>query len=208
MATLDLFQAWLADFAGVISENAEYLTDLDRAIGDGDHGSNMARGTSKVAALAENDEFDDTSAYLKKVGMALVSNVGGAAGPLYGTFFLRVAGTLTGRDDIDAAAFGEALHAGVGGVLARGKAEVGDKTMFDAWSPALSAYDEAVSGGADLAGALSAAVEAARQGRDSTTDLVARKGRASYLGDRSKGHQDPGATSTVMLLESAQRALA
>lgn len=208
MAALSAFQAWMSDFAQVIGQNAEHLTDLDRAIGDGDHGSNMTRGTSKTAALAEAEEFDNSAAYLKKVGMTLVSNVGGASGPLFGTFFLRLGGALGDAEDIDAATFGKALHAGVGGVLARGKAEVGDKTMFDAWSPALEAYDAAVTDGGDLQAALQAAVDGAKQGRDATVDLVARKGRASYLGERSKGHQDPGATSTVLLLESALRTLA
>lgn len=208
MAALDAFQAWMSDYADSIAKNEEHLTDLDRAIGDADHGSNMSRGTVKTAALAGDESFDSPSAYLKKVGMTLVSNVGGASGPLYGTFFLRLGGALGDAAEVDATTFGQALHAGVEGVLARGKAEVGDKTMFDAWSPALTAYDAAVNDGADLAGALQAAVDGAIAGREATIDLVARKGRASYLGERSKGHQDPGATSTVLLLESALRTLA
>lgn len=205
MADLVAFQRWIEDYAATVAEQAGHLTDLDRAIGDGDHGSNMARGTKAVARLAEED-FPGLDAYLKKVGMTLVSTVGGASGPLYGTFFLRMAGPLAGVADADAAQVGQALRAGVEGVLARGKAEREDKTMYDAWAPALEAYDEAATDG-DLGAALTAAAKAAAGGRDATTDLVARKGRASYLGDRSRGHVDPGAASTTLLLESAARTL-
>lgn len=207
MPDLAAFQAWMSDFASVIAEQEEHLTDLDRAIGDADHGSNMARGTAAVSALG-HEEFGSAEAYLKKVGMTLVSTVGGASGPLYGTFFLRMAGPLAGVQDVGTAELGTALEAGVQGVLARGKAEPGDKTMYDAWSPALQAYAEAGEQGADVGTALQAAARAAAEGRDATIDLVARKGRASYLGERSKGHQDPGATSTTLLLESAARTLA
>ncbi len=206
MADLAAFQSWIGDFAGIVKDNEEYLTDLDRAIGDGDHGTNMARGMAKVAALAEAEEFPSIDSYLKKVGMTLVSTVGGASGPLYGTFFLRMAGPLKGIEDADASEVGEALRAGVEGVLARGKAELEDKTMYDAWSPALDAFDSTASEG--LGAALSAAAEAAAAGRDGTKDLIARKGRASYLGERSQGHIDPGATSTTMLVEAAARTLA
>lgn len=208
MADLAAFQSWLADYAEVVADQADYLTDLDRAIGDADHGSNMARGTRRVAELAREESYPSVEAYLKKVGMTLVSTVGGASGPLYGTFFLRMAGPLAGSEEVDATQIGAALRAGVEGVLARGKAELEDKTMYDAWSPALDAYDRAVAEDADLATALRAAAEAAAAGRDATVDLVARKGRASYLGERSRGHLDPGATSTTMLLESAARTLA
>nr|WP_306255181.1 dihydroxyacetone kinase subunit DhaL [Ornithinimicrobium cryptoxanthini] len=202
------FAAWIGDYAGVVAEQADYLTDLDRAIGDADHGSNMQRGMARAARLADEEEFTAIDAYLKKVGMSLVSNVGGASGPLYGTFFLRMGGALAGVEEAGAEEVGAALRAGVEGILARGKAEVGDKTMYDAWSPALDAFDAAVGAGGDLAGALAAAAEAAAKGRDGTEDLVARKGRASYLGERSRGHIDPGATSSTMLLESAARTLA
>lgn len=208
MANLQSFASWIGDYAGVIAEQADYLTDLDRAIGDADHGSNMHRGMARAARLADEEEFNAIDAYLKKVGMSLVSNVGGASGPLYGTFFLRMGGALAGVEDAGAAEVGAGLRAGVEGILARGKAEVGDKTMYDAWSPALEAFDSAVGGGGDLAAALAAAAEAAAKGRDGTEDLVARKGRASYLGERSRGHLDPGATSSTMLLESAARTLA
>jgi len=201
--SVDDIAGWVKAYAATIHDNAAMLTQLDAAIGDADHGSNMDRGLTAVVAAIDAGSFDTADALLKKVGMTLVSTVGGASGPLYGTFFMRCGGALAGVDVIDAAAFGVALRAGVDGVVARGKAELGDKTMIDAWTPALSAYDAAVSDGASLADALRAAAEAAATGQDSTIDLVARKGRASYLGERSKGHQDPGATSTTMLVEAA-----
>ena len=200
------FANWLRDSASTLHENAAYLTELDSAIGDADHGSNMDRGFAAVVAVLDESSFESVDELMTKAGMTLVSKVGGASGPLYGTFFLRFGTALAGVE-VTAASVGEALKAGVGGILARGKAELGDKTMYDAWAPALEAYDDAVAGGADLAGALSAAAEAAAKGRDATTPLVARKGRASYLGERSAGHQDPGATSTTLLLESAARTL-
>jgi dihydroxyacetone kinase-like protein len=203
---VDEFSNWLRDLASTLHDNAAYLTELDSAIGDADHGSNMDRGFQAVVAVLDETSFDSVDELLKKAGMTLVSKVGGASGPLYGTFFLRFGTALAGVD-VTAATVGEALKAGVGGILARGKAELGDKTMYDAWAPALSAYDEAVAGGSDLRGALVAAAEAAAKGRDETVPLIARKGRASYLGERSAGHQDPGATSTTLLLESAARTL-
>lgn len=208
MATLSpaVAAGWLVDYAQVIAQNADLLTDLDRRIGDADHGSNMHRGMSAVAALAA-DDFDDAAALLKKAGMTLVNTVGGASGPLYGTFFLRLAKALPADGDIDAAQWGTALRAGLQGIIDRGKASVGDKTMVDALTPALEAYDAAVADGADVAAALRAAADGAARGRDATIDLVARKGRASYLGERSRGTQDPGATSLTMLLDSAARTL-
>lgn len=206
MADLKAFTSWISDYARVVAEQAEYLTDLDRAIGDGDHGANMHRGMKKAAELAANEEFPGIDAYLKKVGMTLVSTVGGASGPLYGTFFLRMGGALAGVADADAAQLGAALRAGVEGILARGKAQLEDKTMYDAWAPALEAYDAASGDG--VGAALRAAAEAAAKGRDATVPLIARKGRASYLGERSRGHIDPGAASTTLLLESAARTLA
>ncbi len=195
--------AWLADFAEQIHENAAMLTDLDRQIGDADHGSNMDRGMKAVAALSPA-AFADPGAYLKKAGMTLVSTVGGASGPLYGTFLMRVGGAWPAEES--AAGIGAALRAGLEGIIQRGKAEVGDKTMVDALTPALTAYDTAVDQGTQAA--LDAAAAACAQGRDGTTPLVARKGRASYLGERSAGTQDPGATSVTMLIEAAARTLA
>ncbi|TWD80095.1 dihydroxyacetone kinase DhaL subunit [Kribbella amoyensis] len=203
---VDTFESWLRDLASTLHDNAAYLTELDSAIGDADHGSNMDRGFQAVVAVLDETTFAAPDEMLKKAGMTLVSKVGGASGPLYGTFFLRFGTALTGAE-ITPASLGEALKAGVGGILQRGKPELGDKTMYDAWAPALAAYDEAVAGGSDVHGALVAAAEAAAKGRDATVPLVARKGRASYLGERSAGHQDPGATSTTLVLESAARTL-
>ncbi|TCO30532.1 dihydroxyacetone kinase-like protein [Kribbella steppae] len=205
---VDNFVNWLRDAASTLHDNAAYLTELDSAIGDADHGANMDRGFQAIVAVLDESTFASADELMKKAGMTLVSKVGGASGPLYGTFFLRFGTVLAGTSSITPEVIGEAFKAGVGGILQRGKAELGDKTMYDAWAPALDAYDAAVAGGSDLAGALNAAAEAAAKGRDATVPLVARKGRASYLGERSAGHQDPGATSTTLLLESAARTLA
>lgn len=207
MTTLTAFQSWIADSARVLEEQATHLTDLDRAIGDGDHGTNMVRGFTRCAELADEEEFASIDTYLKKVGMTLVGTVGGASGPLYGTFFLRLAAPLAGTTHVDAGTLGRALRAGVEGIVARGRAEVGDKTMYDVFAPALAAFDSALAAGASTAECLGAAADAAARGRDGTSELVARKGRASYLGERSMGHVDPGATSAVLLLEAAARTL-
>lgn len=208
MADLTAFQSWIAACSESITTHADDLTELDRAIGDADHGSNMRRGLSACAALADQEDFSSIDAYLKKVGMTLVSTVGGASGPLYGTFFLRLAGPLAASEDVGSREFGQALRAGVEGIVARGKAEAGDKTMYDAFSPALEAFESAAGSGAGLGEALQAAADAAAQGRDATEPMVARKGRASYLGERSAGHQDPGATSATLLIEAAAKTLA
>jgi dihydroxyacetone kinase-like protein len=197
---------WMKRFAAEVAENRAYLTKLDGAIGDGDHGTNMDRGMKKVLERLDATDGDDIGASLKAVGMALVSSVGGAAGPLYGTLFLQMGQATAGRSELDVAGFTEALDAGVQGVIKRGKAEPGDKTMLDALGPAL----EALRGAADedVAGALQRAAEAAREGMEATVPMVARKGRASYLGERSAGHQDPGATSSHLLLRTAAEAVA
>jgi dihydroxyacetone kinase-like protein len=198
---------WIAAFADSVVEHQDELTRLDSAIGDADHGSNLARGMKAVVAALDAESPATPDAVLKRTGMTLVSTVGGASGPLYGTFFLRM-GTAAGQGELDAAGFGAALRAGVEGVLARGKAERGDKTMYDALAPALEAYDSQVNGGGDDFGAaLRAAADAAAAGRDATIPLQARKGRASYLGERSIGHQDPGATSAALLLAAAASTL-
>jgi dihydroxyacetone kinase-like protein len=196
-------RAWLGAFADAVLEHQEELTRLDSAIGDADHGANLARGMKAVVAALDAEAPATPDAVLKRTGMTLVSTVGGASGPLYGTFFLRM-GTAAGSAELDTAGFGAALRAGVEGVVARGKAERGDKTMIDALAPALEAYDAA---GDDLAAALRAAADAAAAGRDATVPLQARKGRASYLGERSVGHQDPGATSAALLLATAAATL-
>ena len=199
-------EAWVREFARSVAEHKDELTELDSAIGDADHGANMDRGMSAAVAAIEASPPADPAALLKQVGMTLVSKVGGASGPLYGTFFLRMAGAL-GPDPADDETFARALRAGLDGVVARGKAEPGDKTMLDALAPACDALDAALAEGRPLGAALTAAAAAAGAGRDATVPLVARKGRASYLGERSAGHQDPGATSTALLLDAAVTAL-
>lgn len=207
MATLAQVVAWIDRLEAVYSEQKEYLTELDSAIGDADHGSNMARGfTAAKSALAENPPAD-IGAALKAVSMTLIKTVGGASGPLYGTFFLKAAMSCTGKTELDQEGVEQLFEDGINGIKQRGKAEVGDKTMIDAWEPALKAFKDSRSGGASVGEMLAAAVEAATTGRDSATPLIARKGRASYLGERSKDHQDPGATSTVMMLEAAKETL-
>jgi phosphoenolpyruvate---glycerone phosphotransferase subunit DhaL len=204
--THDAVEDWRKRFAAEVAENRSYLTKLDGAIGDGDHGTNMDRGMKKALERLDASDGDDIGASLKTIGMALVSSVGGAAGPLYGTLFLQMGQATAGKSELDVAAFTEALDAGVQGVIKRGKAEPGDKTMLDALGPALDALRSA--GGDDVAGALAQAADAAREGMEATVPMVARKGRASYLGERSAGHQDPGATSSHLLLKTAAEAAA
>ena len=191
-------------FAASMQEHRQELVALDTAIGDGDHGTNMDRGMRKAIEKLESQEQADAGALLKTVAMALISNVGGAAGPLYGTLLLQMGTALSGKDDIDLATYTEAWRKGIQGVQARGKAEPGDKTMLDALLPGVAALEAA----SDLDSGLDAAAQAAQDGMKATTPLIARKGRASYLGERSKDHQDPGATSTYYLFKSAAEALA
>jgi phosphoenolpyruvate---glycerone phosphotransferase subunit DhaL len=199
--------AWIREYARLIGENAQLLSDLDAAIGDADHGINMERGMRAVDTALNESPPSDMAALCKQVGMTLVKSVGGASGPLYGTFFLRMSTALGSGDSVEAGALAKALRAGVEGVVQRGRAEAGDKTMFDALAPALEALDSALASGSDLAAAFHEATAAAENGRDATTAMVARKGRASYLGQRSVGHQDPGATSAAMLVAAAATTL-
>jgi phosphoenolpyruvate---glycerone phosphotransferase subunit DhaL len=205
-ATIDhaAIVAWVHRFAAEVEENRGELVRLDTAIGDGDHGTNMDRGMKKAVEKLDGLEGEDIGATLKAVGMALVSSVGGAAGPLYGTLFLQMGTATAGASELDAAAFGDALEAGLKGIQARGKAEPGDKTMVDALQPAVAALREAQSAG--VAEAVRRAASAAEEGMKATIPMEARKGRASYLGPRSVGHQDPGATSSYLLLRSADEA--
>ncbi|MGX9790488.1 dihydroxyacetone kinase subunit DhaL [Mycobacterium sp. MMS18-G62] len=207
---MDLAQltAWIREFARVIGEKAQYLTDLDAAIGDADHGINMDRGMRAVVAALNEGNPADMSELCKLVGMTLVKSVGGASGPLYGTFFLRMAPALGSAESVDAGDFAKALRAGVEGVVQRGRAEAGDKTMFDALAPALDAVDAVLASGSGLDAGLTEAAIAAESGRDATESMVARKGRASYLGQRSVGHLDPGAASSAMLIAAAATAVA
>ena len=200
---------WIRAFAAEISANKEQLTQLDAAVGDGDHGINMDRGMSAVIGKVDTaDQDQDIGALLKTVGMTLVSTVGGAGGPLYGTLFMQMGTALPGKAVIGPDDWTAALDAAVSGVQARGKAEPGDKTMIDALIPARDALKTALVGGASFEDALRRSADAAGQGMRDTIPLVARKGRASYLGERSAGHQDPGATSSHLLLEAAAEAWA
>ncbi|MDP8939128.1 MAG: dihydroxyacetone kinase subunit DhaL [Actinomycetota bacterium] len=191
--------------AEAMEENRKHLTKLDSEIGDGDHGNNMHRGFQAALERLEGTDAETPAEVLKAVSSALISKVGGAAGPLYGTAFLRASSSLSEKEEVSAEDAAEALEAALGGVKQRGKAELEDKTIVDALQPASEAAREAASG--SVAEVFRAAADAAEKGAESTVDLVARKGRASYLGERSAGHRDPGATSTHLLLEAAARTL-
>jgi phosphoenolpyruvate---glycerone phosphotransferase subunit DhaL len=208
VVTLAQMEGWIRTFAGLVAQHKAQLTDLDAAIGDADHGVNMDRGMRAVADKLDATRAAAADELFKLVGMTLVSSVGGASGPLYGTFFLRLGAACGPVADLAPTDFAKALRAGNEGLVARGKPELGDKTMFDALHPALEALDRSLGAGDGTALALAAAAEAAAQGRDATIPMVARKGRASYLGERSAGHQDPGATSAALLLEAAATAFA
>ena len=190
---------WLRECARVLAERREELIELDRAIGDGDHGENMDRGFRAVVAKLDEGPSESVAAALKLAAMTLMGKVGGAAGPLYGTAFLRASVAAGDRDKLDGPAVEAVLAAARDGIVARGKAEPGDKTMVDAWSPAVKAAATPADGEA----ALEAAASAAEAGAQATKPLVARKGRASYLGSRSVGHLDPGAISTSYILRAA-----
>lgn len=203
---------WIRESARVVAENREALIKLDREIGDGDHGENMDRGFAAVVKKLDDAVPDTVAATLKLVATTLMSTVGGAAGPLYGTAFLRaskaagIAEDRSGR--LDAADIAAVLDAGLGGVVARGKAETGEKTMVDAWAPAAAAAKNVAATGGDAVTALRAAADAAQAGARATEPLIARKGRASYLGERAIGHRDPGAQSTALILDAGARAAA
>jgi dihydroxyacetone kinase-like protein len=195
--------AWVKAYASTIAENKEQLTKLDSAIGDADHGINMNRGMSAALAKLDGLEDGDVGTLLKTVGMALISTVGGAGGPLYGTLFLQMGTATVGKNELEPDDWRAALEAALAGVQMRGKAEPGDKTMVDALVPGTDALAQALSEGAEFADALRRSATAAEEGMRATVPLVARKGRASYLGERSAGHQDPGATSSYLLLKTA-----
>jgi dihydroxyacetone kinase-like protein len=194
----------MARFAASMEEHREKLVRLDTAIGDGDHGTNMDRGMRKALEKLGAAEQADAGAVLKTAAMALVSSVGGAAGPLYGTLLLQMGTAMAGNEEVDLEAYAAAWRKGVEGVQARGKAQPGDKTMVDALLPAVEALEQAP----DLDSGLREAASAAEQGMRDTIPMIALKGRASYLGERSKDHQDPGATSTYYLCQTAAEALA
>ncbi len=194
---------WIERCAERLAEEKAYLTRLDSEIGDADHGINMDRGFRAAVEKLQSSPPPDVGAVFSAVGMALVSKVGGASGPLYGTMFLEMGKAAKGAEELSTELWSEALAAGVSGIVRRGKAEAGDKTMIDALTPALEALQAAVDGGSSLGDALGRSAQAAAAGMEATIPLVARKGRASYLGERSAGHQDPGATSSQLLLATA-----
>lgn len=194
---------WVKAIANVIGENSTYLTQLDAAIGDADHGANMERGFKAVLNKMPEIGDKDIGTIFKTVGMTLISTVGGAGGPLYGTFFLQAGMKTAGKMELNLADWTEALEAALNGVVMRGKAELGDKTMVDALTPAVAALKESMPDNQPIHKALERSAEAARKGMEGTIPLVARKGRASYLGERSAGHQDPGATSSYLILKAA-----
>lgn len=194
---------WIAACAATLAENKDYLIQLDAAIGDADHGANMDRGFKAVINKLPDMSDKDVGTIFKTVGMTLISTVGGAGGPLYGTFFLQLGMQMAGKMEFTLSDWSNALEAGLSGVIMRGKAEPGDKTMVDALTPATKALREAVEQKLPIGKALRLSMEAAKQGMEATIPLVARKGRASYLGERSADHQDPGATSTYLILKAA-----
>ena len=200
---------WFAVAAADLQAAKDHLTALDAAIGDADHGLNIARGFAAVADKANGEQAheDEVGALFKLAGMTLMSTVGGASGMLYGNFFVRAAATVQGARELTPAELSAALQAGLLGIVQRGRAVAGEKTMVDAWTPALAALAAALGNGEDLAAALHACAAAATAGMNNTVPLVAKKGRASYLGERSAGHMDPGAASTAILLRALCKAV-
>jgi dihydroxyacetone kinase-like protein len=194
---------WIKACAEVLGVNRDYLIQLDAAIGDADHGANMDRGFKAVLAKMPEITDKDIGTIFKTVGMTLLSTVGGAGGPLYGTFFLQAGMKTAGKMELSLSDWYTALEAALNGVIMRGKAELGDKTMVDALTPAVNTLKQAVEEGQPIGAALSRSADAAKRGMEETIPLVARKGRASYLGERSAGHQDPGATSSYLILKAA-----
>jgi dihydroxyacetone kinase-like protein len=196
----DVFRAWITAIAAVAAEQRDHLTQLDAAIGDADHGTNLARGFTAVVAALEADDPATPGAILTLTGRTLISKVGGASGPLYGTAFRRAGKSLGDAPDVDLPALAAALEAALAGVQQLGAAKEGDKTMVDVLAPATSAFSKAVAAGQPAADALDALVTAAQAGAEATISMQALKGRASYLGPRSVGHEDPGAASSALIL--------
>lgn len=203
LVSRDQVLEWIKACATVLAENREYLITLDSAIGDGDHGANMDRGFKKVLEKMPEFADKDIGTVFKSVGMNLISTVGGAGGPLYGTLFLQMGVKSAGKMELTLEDWTAALEAGLTGVVMRGKAEIGDKTMVDALTPALESLKSDLMDQKSMTAALARSAGAAREGMLGTIPLVARKGRASYLGERSAGHQDPGATSSYLILKAA-----
>jgi len=196
------FRAWVLEAARLVVDNADHLTHLDAAIGDADHGINLRRGFQAAVSMLDETDPPTPAAVLATVGRALIAKTGGASGPLYGTGFRQAAKTLGEDADVSAVQLGAALQAALAGIQQLGAAAAGDKTMVDALSPAVGAYQEVIDTGGDLAKATRAAADAAARGLQETVAIQARKGRASYLGARTIGHEDPGAASTVLILRA------
>ena len=207
MSATESTLAVIKDMAAAMEEHRRALTRLDSEIGDGDHGNNMHRGFQAALERLEATNPQSPADALKAVSTALISKVGGAAGPLYGTAFLRASTALSGKEDLSSEDVAEAVGAALSGVKQRGKAEEGDKTMVDALAPAAEAAKEAASAGSGAGEVFRAAAEAAGEGAEATVELTANRGRASYLGERAAGHMDPGARSSYLLLDAAARAL-
>jgi phosphoenolpyruvate---glycerone phosphotransferase subunit DhaL len=199
---------WLQIFASEIEQNKEYLTQLDAAIGDADHGINLDRGFKKVMSQLPTLAHQDIGSILKTVSMTLISSVGGASGPLYGTLFLKASTVATGKQELTTQELLQLLQTGLDGVLQRGKAQLEDKTMVDVLSPAVAAFKQSVEEGKDSLAAMQQTVAVAEQALEKTKPMLAKKGRASYLGERSIGHQDPGATSCYLMLGSLLESIA
>ncbi|MGQ9614947.1 MAG: dihydroxyacetone kinase subunit DhaL [Spirochaetota bacterium] len=202
MVTKDIIIRWLRRTASVMEEQKDYLTQLDAAIGDADHGINMERGFKKVIEKLNSTEGKDIGVILRETGMALISSVGGASGPLYGTFFIKASTLASGKDTLNDLELFSILREGVNAVMERGRAQAGDKTMVDALLPAIEKLEHAMRESIDFARAMKRAVASAEEGVKGTIPMIAKKGRASYMGSRSIGHQDPGATSAFLLLKA------
>jgi len=205
--TRDKIIKWLEAFAAILAENKEYLTDLDSAIGDADHGINMDRGFQAVIKKLPSVANQDIGSVFKAVGMTLVSTVGGASGPLYGTYFMQLGMVTDGKLELTLEDWIAAVESGLDGVIRRGKANPGDKTMIDTLLPGLESLKKSAANGTGIPEALKEAMGAAEKGMKDTIPLVAKKGRASYLGERSAGHQDPGATSSYFMFKTAAEVL-
>lgn len=193
---------WLQQCAELFEQNSDYLTDLDREIGDADHGLNMNRGFKKVAEKLPEFEDKDIGFILKNTGMVLLSNIGGASGPLFGTFFIRAAKPTISRQNLNLAQFTEMITDGVEGIVSRGKAEPNDKTMCDVWWAVIDSLKQANQQNLTIKEAITQAYASAQQAAEKTIPMQARKGRASYLGERSIGHKDPGAASVVLIMQA------
>ena len=198
--------AWIHRYADHVAQQKDFLTQLDAAIGDADHGANMHRGFQAVLKKFPEMQDKDLGTIFKTVAMTLISTVGGASGALYGTFFLQASTVATGKTEVSPLEFVGILEKGLAGIVLRGKAAIGDKTMVDALQPAIKALRQELENGSNLPEAMAKALEAAQNGAKSTIPLVAKKGRASYLGERSADHQDPGATSTALLFQALAEA--